>query len=96
MISATRNLRQARWASTALDIPTPARRPLYRLFASLHGFVIEATVFGHGAKGYAYAVVLDSVHVPGSPAGGYATLEAAIHAAKATFTEWTRQLLERV
>jgi hypothetical protein len=37
----------------------PARKPLYRLFASLHGFVLEATVFSHGARAYACAILLD-------------------------------------
>src|SRR4051794_23042480 len=62
----------ARWASTALDLP--AKRPLYRLFASLGGFVLEATCFAQGPRLYAVAVTLDNVHVPGSPAGGFATL----------------------
>jgi hypothetical protein len=84
----------ARWASTALDIP--ARKPLYRLFASVNGFVLEALVFSHGSRRYGSAVLLDGVHVPGSPSGNHATLEAAIKSAKPSFSAWVNQLLTRV
>jgi hypothetical protein len=87
-------LTSSRWASTPLDIP--ARKPLYRLFASLHGLVLEATVFSHGPRAYACAVLLDGVHVPGSPSGSHATLEAVVNAAKAPFAAWINQLLTRV
>ena len=72
----------ARWASTALDMPT--KRPLYRLFASLGAFVLEATCFAQVPRLYACAITLDGVHVPSSPAGGFLTLESAINAAKRT------------
>ena len=94
MTTATDNRREVRWSSTALDVPT--RKPLYRLFASLHGFVLEATCFAHGPRLYAYAVTLDGVHVPGSPSGGHPTLEAAIKGAKPSFSAWVNQLLTRV
>jgi hypothetical protein len=87
-------LRNLQWASTALDIP--ARKPLYRLFASLGGFVLDATCFSHGPRMYACAVTLDGVHVPSSPAGGFPTLEAAAKSAKAVFAEWSEQILQRV
>jgi hypothetical protein len=94
MSTATLNQREVRWSSTALDVPT--RKPLYRLFASINGFVLEALVFSHGSRRYGYAVLLDGVHVPGSPSGNHATLEAAIKTAKPSFSAWVNQLLQRV
>jgi hypothetical protein len=85
-------LADQRWVSNAL----PARRPLYSLKANLAGFQLEASVHPTGTKGYAVAVLLDNVHVPSSPAGGFATLQAAITAAKATFSQWSQELLRRV
>jgi hypothetical protein len=90
----TTNRPVSRWASTALDLPS--KRPLYRLFASLGGFVIEATVFADGCRRYAVSVTLDGVHVPSSPAGGFPTFEGAVVAAKQTFTEWGEEILRRV
>jgi hypothetical protein len=94
MSTATANRQSARWASTALDVPT--RKPLYRLFTSVNGFVLEALVFSHGSRRYGCAVLLDGVHVPGSPSGKHQTLEAAVKAAKAPFAAWVNQLLTRV
>jgi hypothetical protein len=94
MSAATATRQPTRWASTALDIPS--RKPLYRLFASVNGFVLEAIVFSHGSRRYGYAVLLDGVHVPGSPRGNHPTLEAAVKAAKAPFAAWVNQLLTRV
>jgi hypothetical protein len=84
----------ARWASTALDLP--AKRPLYRLFASFGGFVLEATCFAQGPRLYAVAVTLDNVHVPSSPAGGFATLEGAARQARDLFQQWALEVLRRV
>jgi hypothetical protein len=55
MSTATINRQPTRWARTALDIPS--RKPLYRLFASINGFVLEALVFSHGSRRYGYAVL---------------------------------------
>jgi hypothetical protein len=94
MSAANANRQGVRWSSTALDIPS--RKPLYRLFASINGFVLEATAFSHGPRRYGYAVLLDGVHVPGSPSGSHPTLEAAIKTAKPSFSAWVNQLLTRV
>jgi hypothetical protein len=85
-------LADQRWVSIAL----PARRPLYSLKASLAGFELEASVHPTGIKGYACIVLLDGIHAPGSPTSGFKALEAAIAAAKATFSEWAEELLRRV
>jgi hypothetical protein len=94
MSTATLSRPAARWASTALDIP--ARKPLYRLFASVNGFVLEALVFSHGPRRYGCAVLLDGIHIPASPSGNHETLEHAVKAAKASFAAWFNQLLTRV
>jgi hypothetical protein len=94
MIASTLTRQPARWASTALDVP--ARKPLYRLFASVNGFVLEALVFSHGSRRYGYAVLLDGIHIPASPSGNHETLEHAVKAAKASFAAWVNQLLQRV
>jgi hypothetical protein len=85
-------LADQRWVSASI----PARRPLYRLTASLHGFTVEACVHPQGTKGYCCAVLVDRVHAPGSPAGNLPTLEVAIQRAKDGFAKWTTELLERV
>jgi hypothetical protein len=82
------------WESTRL--PATNRKPLYRLYASLHGFVLESTVFSHGAKGYACATLLDGVHVPDSPSGKIGNMEEAARRAKAAFAHWTLEILRRV
>jgi hypothetical protein len=94
LTTSTVNRREIRWASIALDIQP--RKPLYRLFASLSGFVIEAIVCSDDARTYACFITLDGCHVPSSPAGGFKTLEGAISAAKETFAEWAEVLLRRV
>lgn len=85
MIAATR------WASNA----RLSRKPLYRLSASLNRFTVEASVHPHGAKGFCASVLVDQVHAPGSPAGNFPSLEAAVQRAKADFQKWTLEMLKR-
>ena len=77
-------------------VTPPTRRVLYALTASLQGIVLEAFVYPHGISKYAYAVLLDSVHVPGSPVGNFTTPEEAAHRAKGDFRDWFLEILNRV
>jgi hypothetical protein len=47
-------------------------------------------------RGYACAILLDGVHAPDSPAGGFVTIEAAARQARDEFPRWVFEILTRI
>jgi hypothetical protein len=73
-----------------------ARRSLYTLSASLQGFTLAAYVYAHAGGGFGYSVLIDSVHVPGSPGRQIKSLKEAARRAKGQFARWASEILKRV
>lgn len=74
----------------------PCRRSLYTLSASLQGFSLAAYVYAQAGGRFSYSVLIDSVHVPGSPGRQIASLEEAARRAKGQFERWCLEILKRV
>jgi hypothetical protein len=64
--------------------------------ASLQGFTLAAYVYAHASGGFGYSVLVDCVHVPGSPGRQINSLEEAARRAKGQFERWAVEILQRV